>query len=159
MNNQIYQLVIFQLSKEEFGIEITKIKEIIRMKEITKLPNSSETFLGIINLRGNIVPIVDLRKKFNLEEKLTNKSRIIIIEVDGQNIGIIVDSVSEVLRIKSDEIEDAPDKIVGIRNEYLKGLAKVKDRIIILCDLEKLLTVEEKINLKEISENVKEDTA
>ncbi|ADL12490.1 chemotaxis protein CheW [Acetohalobium arabaticum] len=154
MSEETQQLIVFNLSGEEFGVKITKVQEIIRMKEITELPNSSEFMAGIINLRGDIISVIDLRNKFGVTQEETKKTRIIIVEMDDQDVGLIVDSVSEVLRINSENIEDAPDRIAGIKQDYLKGIGKIDERIIILLDLDKLLTAEEKIELENIDENV-----
>ncbi|MBM7623355.1 chemotaxis protein CheW [Sporohalobacter salinus] len=154
MSDKTKQLIVFNLGGEEFGVKITRIQEIIRMKEITELPNSSEFMAGIINLRGDIISVIDLRSKFAITQEETKKTRIIIVEMDDQDVGLIVDSVSEVLRISSEDIEDAPDRVAGIRQEYLKGIGKIDDRIIILLALDKLLTAEEKIELENIDENV-----
>ncbi|MCK8823817.1 chemotaxis protein CheW [Fuchsiella alkaliacetigena] len=154
MSNGTQQLIVFNLGGEEFGVKITKVQEIIRLQEITKLPNSSDFMSGIINLRGDIISVIDLRKRFGVEEEDTKKTRIIIVEMDNQDVGLIVDSVSEVLRIDPNDIEDAPQKIAGIRGDYLKGIGKIDDRIIILLALDKLLTTEEKIELEQVSEDV-----
>ncbi|KXS43580.1 MULTISPECIES: chemotaxis protein CheW [unclassified Candidatus Frackibacter] len=157
MSNETKQLIVFDLGGEEFGVKITKVQEIIRMKELTQLPNASEFMAGIINLRGDIISVIDLRKRFGVEQKETKKTRIIIVEMDNQDVGLIVDSVSEVLRIEPADIEDAPERIAGIKDDYLKGIGKVDDRIIILLDLDQLLTTEEKIELENASQNVNDE--
>lgn len=154
MSEETQQLIVFSLGGEEFGVKITRVQEIIRMKEITELPNSSEFMAGIINLRGDIISVIDLRNKFAVTQEETKKTRIIIVEMGDQDVGLIVDSVSEVLRINSEDVEDAPDRIAGIKQDYLKGIGKIDERIIILLDLDKLLTAEEKIELENIDENV-----
>lgn len=157
MSDKTEQLIVFSLGGEEFGVEITKVQEIIRMKEITELPNNSEFMAGIINLRGDIISVIDLRKRFEVEQKETKKTRIIIVEMDSQDVGLIVDSVSEVLRIDHEEIDDAPERIAGIKDDYLRGIGKIDERIVILLDLDKLLTAEEKIELENVSDNVDEE--
>jgi purine-binding chemotaxis protein CheW len=157
MSNATEQLIIFDLGGEEFGVEITKVQEIIRMKEITELPNKSEFMAGIINLRGDIISVIDLRKRFAVKQEDTKQTRIIIVEMDNQDVGLIVDSVSEVLRIEPEDIDDAPQKIAGIKDNYLRGIGKVEERIVILLDLNKLLTTEEKIELENINQDVDDE--
>ncbi|MGM0471392.1 MAG: chemotaxis protein CheW [Bacillota bacterium] len=156
MSEETRQLIVFNLGGEEFGVKITRVQEIIRPKKITELPNSSEFMAGIINLRGDIISVIDLRSKFGVQQETDQKTRIIIVEMDNQDVGLIVDSVSEVLRIEPEDIEEAPDRIAGIKEDYLKGIGKVDDRIVILLDLDKLLTAEEKIELENIEDNVEE---
>ncbi|SJZ30206.1 chemotaxis protein CheW [Selenihalanaerobacter shriftii] len=157
MSNETQQLIVFNLGGEEFGVKITKVQEIIRMTEISKLPNSSEFMSGIINLRGDIISVIDLRKRFGVEQQETKKTRIIIVEMDDQDVGLIVDNVSEVLRIEPEDIDDAPQRVAGIKDDYLKGIGKVEERIIVLLDLDKLLTTEEKIELENVDQNVEEE--
>lgn len=154
MSSKNNQLIIFRLAEEEFGVEITKVQEIIHMKDLTQLPDSSGFMAGIINLRGDIISVIDLRRRFGLKQEVTKNTRIVIIEMNDQDVGLIVDAVSEVLRIEDNNIEDAPKKIVGIKNDYLKGIGKVEDKIIILLDLDKLLTTEEKLKLEKASKDI-----
>lgn len=146
------QFIIFHLGSEEFGIEITKAHEIVRMQGITELPQSSDFIEGIINLRGDIITIIDLRKRFNLESKTGQETRIIIIDLKNIKAGLIVDSISEVIRINSDDISDPPGRVAGIKRDYLKGIGKIEDRLIILLDLNQLLSSEEMIELETIEE-------
>lgn len=146
------QFIIFHLGTEEFGIEITKAHEIVRMQGITELPQSSDFIEGIINLRGDIITIIDLRKRFNLESKTGKETRIIIIDLQNIKAGLIVDSISEVIRINSDDISDPPGRVAGIKRDYLKGIGKINDRLIILLDLNQLLSTEEMIELETIEE-------
>lgn len=146
------QFIIFNLGSEEFGIEITKAHEIVRMQGITELPQSSEFIEGIINLRGEIITIIDLRKRFNLEPEMGKETRIIIIDLKNIKAGLIVDSISEVIRINSDEISEPPGRVAGIKRDYLKGIGKIDERLIILLDLNQLLSSEEMIELESIDE-------
>lgn len=146
---EILQLVTFHLGEEEFGIDILKVQEIIRLLTITKVPNAPHFVEGVINLRGRVIPILDLRKRFNLKIKENDKNtRIIVVIINGMTVGFIVDSVSEVLRIPKETVEPAPPVVAGVESEYIKGVGKLDDRLLILLDLEKLLTEKEK---KEIS--------
>lgn len=135
------QLVVFQLGDETYGIEISAVHEIIRMQSITKVPRTPEFVEGVINLRGRIVPVIDLHKRFNLPlEEETAHSRIIVVEVKGVTVGMIVDSVSEVLRLPQANIDPPPPAITGgIETEYLRGIGKWEERLIILLDLDKVL--------------------
>ena len=143
--SDLLQLVIFQLGGEEFGVEIMQVQEIIRMPEITRIPQSPEYVEGVINLRGKIIVVINLDNRFALNSKeLDDDSRIIIVEVGDNVIGIIVDSVSEVLRLSASNVDPAPEIIsTKIKADYLKGVGKLDDRLLILLDLEKVLSDEE----------------
>lgn len=144
------QLVAFKLGDEEYGISITQVQEIIRTTETTRIPQTPEFVEGVINLRGNLIPIIDLKKRFKLPGKEADDStRIIIVEVEDQTVGIIVDAVSEVLRLSNESIEPTPPGVVAsIDAEYLKGVGKMDDRLLIILDIDRLLTSKEKQNLK-----------
>ena len=138
--NEILQLVTFTLDNEEYAVAILKVQEIIRMKEITRVPNSPAFVEGVINLRGKVIPVVDLRKKFDLAEKENDEqSRIMIMDIQGITMGLVVDSVSEVLRIPSNTVEPTPPMASNISAEFIKGIAKLEDRLIILLDMDRLL--------------------
>ncbi len=138
--NEIIQLVSFKLGVEEFGVEILKVQEINRMISITKIPNSPNFVDGVINLRGRVLPVINLRKKLGLKEKENDKdTRIIVVDLAGKTIGFIVDSVSEVLRIPKNITEEPPKLATGINSNYITSVAKLEDRLLILLDLEKVL--------------------
>lgn len=137
------QLVSFRLGDEEYGIEITKIQEIILMGEITRVPQTPVYVKGLINLRSNVIPILDLRLRFGLPEGQTNdETRIMVVNVAGKTIGLIVDAVSEVLRVAQEEIAPPPPTVAGLGREYLTGLVKLEGRLLILLDIDKLLDEE-----------------
>ncbi|MFO7819586.1 MAG: chemotaxis protein CheW [Halanaerobacter sp.] len=143
------QMIIFDIGNEKFGIKITRIDEIIRMKEITELPDSSEYFAGIVNRRGDIVSVIDLRKRFGLDEITeTDNTRIIVIDFQGNDVGLIVDGVSEVLHIDEADIDDPPQSMVGIKDDYLQGIVKVDEDIVIILELDNLLKSKEEIELE-----------
>ena len=147
------QLVIFRLGGEEFGLEVGQVKEIIRMQNITPMPKAPDFIEGVINLRGQIVAVMDLANKFGLgvREK-TEKSRIVVVEVDENIVGMIVDEVPEVLRISEDRVEPAPDMIESqVKNEFITGVGKFEDRLIIILDANKILDQEEikQLNIEE----------
>ena len=134
------QLVSFRLAQEEYGIEITKVQEIILMGEITRVPQTPEYIKGLINLRSTVIPIVDLRLRFGLpSESPTDETRIMVVNVVGKTIGIIVDAVSEVLRISHEQIAPPPPTVAGLGREYLTGLVKLDSRLLILLDIDKIL--------------------
>ncbi len=139
----------FRLGNEEFGIKILKIKEIIGLIDITPMPQAPEFVKGVINLRGKIIPVIDLRLRFGMESKeYDEKTCIIVVEIlisDSQTtfIGIVVDSVSEVINISSKDIEMPPQFGTSVNIEFISGIAKVKNKVVLLLDIDKVLTQEE----------------
>ncbi|MGQ9631481.1 MAG: chemotaxis protein CheW [bacterium] len=146
------QLVGFLLDNQEYGVGILQVQEIIRGREVTKVPRAPNFIEGVIDLRGIIIPIIDLRKRFDLKERPADEStRIIVVEVEGQTVGLIVDSVSEVLRVPADVISPPPPMTVGIDTDYIKGVARLAEgRLLIILDLDRILKPEEITALKEI---------
>ncbi len=142
VDNDLNQLVVFNLGVEEFGVNIMQVQEIIRMPDITRIPRSPEYIKGVINLRGKIIVVMDLDKRFGMtENELTDDSRIVVVDINGTIVGLVVDSVSEVIRLKSSNIEQTPEIITQkINAEYLTGVGKVDDRLLILLDLENIVT-------------------
>ncbi len=150
---ELLQLVSFKIGSEEFGVDILNVQEINRMVKITQVPNSPDYVEGIINLRGRILPVIDLRKILGLPKKEhDNETRIIVVDLDGKTVGFLVDSVNEVLRIPADITEAPPEIVVGINSKYLMAVGKLEDRIIMLLDLNKVLDENE---MKLISEFTK----
>ena len=142
------QLVSFNIGTEEFGVDILKVQEINRMVEITKVPQAPHYVEGVINLRGKVIPIVDLRKRFGLELKEHDKNtRIVVVDIGGNIMGMIVDSVSEVLRLPANTVEPPPEIVTGINSEYIKGVAKLDNRLLIFLDLSKVIDVTEMSNI------------
>jgi purine-binding chemotaxis protein CheW len=134
------QLVSFQLAKEVYGIEITKVREIILISEITNIPQTPQYVKGLINLRSTVIPVIDLRSFFGLPEGTqTDESRIMVLQANGKTIGIMVDAVSEVLRIKNDQIAPPPPTISGLGKEYITGLVKLDKQLLILLDIDMIL--------------------
>ena len=153
-NAKIYQLVSFRLANEEFGVDIIKVQEIIRVPEITKIPQMHNYVEGVINLRGNVIPVIDLRQKFGTESKdRNNATRIIVINVEGRVVGFIVDAVEQVLRLSDNQIAPPPTVGSHVGQKYLKGVGKLEEKLIILLDLDKLLSEEEHTALENIKEN------
>lgn len=146
--DELLQLVSFKLGNEEFAVDILKIQEINRMIEITKVPKSPDFVEGVINLRGKVIPIIDLRKRFGMEvTEHTKNTRIVVVDIDNKVVGLIVDGVSEVLRLPASTVEPPPPIVAGIDAEYINGVGKLEDRLLILLELEKVLSQEEKAAL------------
>lgn len=137
--DELIQLVTFKLGQEEFGIDILMVQEINRMVEITKVPQSPFYCEGVINLRGKVIPVIDLRKKFDMDvEEWTKDTRIVVCDVEGSVVGMIVDAVEEVLRIPSSTIEPAPEIVTSINSDYIKGITKMDNRLLIFLDITKI---------------------
>lgn len=140
----ISQVVSFRLANEEYGLNIMRVQEIILMGNITEIPEVPAYIRGLINLRGKVIPIVDLRKRFGLDVSDTNEStRIIVVNADGNTFGIVVDGVSEVLRIEADQIEPPPTGLLGLEQAYIKGLVKMGEKIMILLNMDTILSQED----------------
>ncbi len=135
------QFVVFRLENEEYGIDILRVKEIKEMMNITRVPKAASFVRGVINLRGEVIPVIDLRKKFNLPEgKESENTRIIIVSVDDITVGLIVDTSSEVIEISSEAIEEAPERVGNTEQDSIYGIGKVGERLIILLDIVKIVT-------------------
>ncbi|GAV26136.1 chemotaxis protein CheW [Carboxydothermus islandicus] len=144
-NKSEAQIVIFTLNQQQYGVDIAKVYEIIRMTDITKIPNTPYFVEGVINLRGKIIPVIDLRKRLGMPEVERDKAtRIIVVDVDGITVGMIVDSVMEVFRLNDVEIESTPSIINDIDSAFIQGIAIKDERMIILLDLNRVLKGEEK---------------
>lgn len=142
------KFLIFRLAEEEYGIGILRIKEIIGVMPITSVPRTPDFVEGVINLRGKVIPIVNLRLRFGMEQiELTDKTCIIVVEITGGAesilIGIIVDSVSEVVNVPSDQIEEVPPLGGNIDTKYILGMAKMEEKVKILLDIDRVLNQEE----------------
>lgn len=140
------QVVIFRLRDEEFGVEITSVLEISRMTEISRIPQAPGFVEGVINLRGDVLPVIDLAKQFGLksQEQLPKTARIVVVRAGSEMVGLIVDEVPEVLRITDDDIQPTPEIIkTKIKRDYVSGVGKLDDRLIIILDLNKVLLPEE----------------
>ncbi len=145
VDQELTQLVTFSIGDEEFGVNILQVQEIIRTMEITNVPRAPEFVEGVINLRGKVIPIVDMRRRFGLRSKEHDKyTRIIVIEIDMIIVGFVVDSVSEVLRIPANSVQPPPPVVAGMDSDYIDGVGKLEDRLLILLDLDSLLDNEEK---------------
>lgn len=135
------QLVTFEVGDEEFAIDILAVQEINRMLSITRVPQSPACVEGVINLRGRIIPVLDLRERFAMEPKAHgNESRIVVVDVAGRTLGFIVDRVHEVLRVDGSIVEPPPSLSSGVNVDYVRGVGKLNDRLLILLDLNRLFT-------------------
>ncbi|MDY0387122.1 MAG: chemotaxis protein CheW [Methanolobus sp.] len=142
IDEYLHQLVVFSLGVEEFAVNIMQVQEIIRMPEITRIPRSPDYVKGVINLRGKIIVVMDLDKRFGMSQKnITDESRVVVVDIEGTVIGLVVDSVSEVIRLQGSNIDQTPEIITqSINAEYLKGVGKLEDRLLILLNLENIIS-------------------
>jgi len=150
---QLKELVSFRIAQEHFGVDILVVQEIIRLPEITPIPNAPVFILGVINLRGRIIPVVDLRRRLKIQGKApdsdTRKTRILIVELHNHVTGFIVDAVPGIMKVPLSEIEPTPDLLVSsIDAEYIKGVIKLSDHLVVLLDFQKILKSQEKKELQ-----------
>jgi purine-binding chemotaxis protein CheW len=152
-SGELIQLVSFKLDEEEYGVDVLKVREIIRMPSITRVPNTPHYVEGVINLRGKVIPIMSIRRRFGLSEVENDKStRIMVMDVDGELMGFIVDSVSEVIRISQHEIQPPPPVATsGIDQDCMSGVINQPERLLILLDLEKMSSKEDRKTLSNLS--------
>jgi len=145
---ELRQFISFSVGEEEYGLELLRVKEVIRVRQITRLPKAPSFVKGIINLRGDVIPIIDLRDKFGLEAKeATATTRVIVVEVEAKLMGMVVDSASQVVRIPADQIDPPPPVLGGFSQEFITGVGKIDDRLIILLNSDAVLTAEERTQL------------
>jgi purine-binding chemotaxis protein CheW len=138
-DNPIIQLVGFRLDNEDYAIAITKIQEIILMKPITRIPQVPDFIEGLINLRGSVIPIINLRKRFGLAiREVDDETRTIVVNIHDKTVGCIVDAVTQVMRINRDQIQPPPLSVLAISHQYIAGLARLDDRLVIILDIERL---------------------
>jgi len=136
----VIQLVSFTLDGVEYGIDILQVHEILRIPDITRLPNTPDFIRGVINLRGNVIPVVDIRKRFGYSSiEVTEFTRIIVIEAEGKQIGLFVDNVSQVIRLSDKNIDPPSDLIEGVSEEFITGVGRLKDRLVVILNLANIL--------------------
>ncbi|MCE5324243.1 chemotaxis protein CheW [bacterium] len=156
--DQWEQLVVFDLAHEFYGVDIGAVNTIIRMQEITRIPRTPEFVEGVINLRGSIVPVIDLRKRFGLPVgDATKSSRIVVVEAADQMIGMVVDAVAETLRLSADMIEPPSPVVVNVDSAYVRGVGKQENRLVILIDLEKVLTEKDLDTLSKVEKRSRKE--
>lgn len=147
------KVIVFALANEEYGVEVEKVKTIERMMPMTRVPKTYDFVKGVINLRGVVVPVIDLRGRFGLPEaEFTDNSRIVIIQVDDLEVGMIVDAANDVIDVDADQIQDPPEIVGGVRAKYLRGVAKIGDRLLVLLNLKEVLNKSEIVKLEDLEE-------
>jgi purine-binding chemotaxis protein CheW len=148
------KVIVFALAHEEYGVEVEKVRTIERMQPMTRVPKTPEFVKGVINLRGVVTPVIDLRGRFGFEEsEYTENSRIIIVAAGDIEVGLIVDSANDVIDVDSDHISDPPEVVGGIKARYLRGIARINEtRLLILLNLEEVLKKSEIIQLENLEE-------
>ena len=138
------QIVCFKIGKEEYGIDILQVQEILKLPKITKLPKSIDYIMGVIDLRGKVIPIIDLSKKFRIASgNVSGGMRAIVVECGGKQVGLGIDSVSHVLKIDSKDIEPPPPVVKGISGKYIVGIAKLESGFIVVLDISKIFSKDE----------------
>lgn len=156
---ELLQLVSFHLSGEEFGLDILQVQEIIRMMDMTRVPNSPEFVEGVINLRGKVIPVIGLRKRFGLEDHPHDtQTRIVVVEVNGTVVGFVVDSVSEVLRIPADTVEPPP-RLIKVDREYISGVGKLDNRLLLMLDVNRLMSDTEQAAVADVAQKSEPEPA
>jgi len=144
------QVVVFELGNEKYGTEISTVREIIRMPTVTQMPGTPEHVRGVINLRGRVIPVVDLRTRFRLPSTdLTENTRVLVVDIRGENIGVVVDAVTEVRRISNATVEAPGPTATTEESVYIEGIAKQEDHLLILLDLEQALSNQVPSNLSD----------
>ena len=147
------QLVVFEVANEHYGVDIAAVESIIKVQTITKVPHAPAFVEGITNLRGTVLPVIDLRKRFGLAAVESDRdTRIVVVDVNGTKVGMVVDGVSEVLRVPSEAIEPPSPIVVTTASQFVTGIAKVGERLVILVDLGRVLSVEEAGELQRVAQ-------
>jgi purine-binding chemotaxis protein CheW len=147
------QLVIFELADEQYGLDIAGVESIIKLQNITSVPQAPKFVEGVTNLRGVVLPVIDLRKRFGLENTdKTKDTRIVVVEMGDTTVGMVVDAVTEVLRVSSEAIEPPSPLVTTVDSSFITGIAKVENRLIILLDLGKVLSMHEKSQLQAVAD-------
>ncbi len=145
---ELRQFISFRIGREEYGLELLRVKEVIRLREITRLPTAPAWVMGIINLRGDVIPIIALRDRLGLEgREATTDTRVIVVEIDGRLLGLVVDSASQVVRIPAAEIDPPPSMPGALAQEFIAGVGKQEDRLVILLNVDAVLTRTERTAL------------
>jgi purine-binding chemotaxis protein CheW len=141
---EVKQLISFTVGAEEYGLELLRVKEVIRMRHITWLPKAPPCVKGIINLRGEVIPIVDLRERFGLQgQEQTAMTRVIVVEVAGKPVGMVVDSASQVVRVPADQFDPPPTVMGEGSRDFITAVGKTGDRLIMMIDVDRILSTEE----------------
>ena len=141
------QIVCFKIGSEEYGIDILQVQEILKIPKVTKLPKSSRHILGVIDLRGRVIPIIDLGKRFGIVADLSNSSRAVVVDIEGKQVGLAIDSVSHVIKVDAGDIEPPPPVVKGISGKYIVGIAKLKTGFVVILDINQIFSSEEIMSL------------
>jgi purine-binding chemotaxis protein CheW len=145
------QIVVFELANEHYGVDIASVESIVKLQSITNVPQAPSFVEGVTNLRGSVLPVIDLRKRFGLQARdISKDSRIVVVSLNKTKVGMIVDSVSEVLRIPEETIEPAPPMVTSVNSSFITGIAKVDHKLIILLDLGKILSSKEETKISKL---------
>jgi purine-binding chemotaxis protein CheW len=143
-DSEVVQLVSFMLDDVEYGVDILSVHEILRFPEMTRLPNTPPFIKGVINLRGNVIPVVDMRIRFGFPEgDVTDLTRIIVVETGGKQVGILVDNVYQVVRLPVASIDPPSDLITGISEDFISGIGRLRDRLIVLLNMTQIIFLED----------------
>lgn len=143
------QIVIFRLGDEEFGMDVFSVLEILRHQQVTAVPKAPAFVEGVIDVRGALIPVVDLRKRFELPAAPTDgRTRIVVTQFGDERLGLVVDAVSEVLRVPESAISEPPAYVKGLAAEYVRGLVRLEGRLVVLLDIERILSTQERIALE-----------
>jgi len=150
IESEVIQFVSFMLDDVEYGVDILSVHEILRYPEITRLPNTPNFIKGVINLRGNVLPVVDVRLRFGFPKgNITDLTRIIVVETGGKQVGLLVDNVYQVVRIPVVNVDPPSDLITGVSEEFISGIGRLKDRLIVLLNMSHIIFLEEKETVQE----------
>ncbi len=153
--SDIVQIVVFSIEDENYGLEILKVQEVLRLPTITHLPKAPSYIKGVINRLGDVIPVIDLREKFGLEPlEYTEVTRVVIVGIKGKKIGMIVDTVNKVLRVKAEEIQPSPPIVSGLASEYTSGVVNYNDQLIVLLQIDRILSEEDIIYLEKAKDAV-----
>ena len=153
------QLVVFELADEHYGVDIAAVEGIIKMQTITSVPHAPSFVEGVTNLRGSVLPVLDLRKRFGMPKTdYTSETRIVVVEMGGNSVGMVVDGVSEVLRVPENAVEPPSPLVTSVDSAFITGIAKVEDRLVILLDLSKVLSTKESAELQPVQNAQQEDS-
>jgi purine-binding chemotaxis protein CheW len=158
MERKERQLVVFNLGQEEYGVDILQVQEIKRLTEITRVPNAPVFVEGVINLRGNVIPVIDLHKRFNLTAaEVTEESRIVIVNVKDITVGITVDAVSEVITLEETAFAPPPPLVAGIEASFIEAIGKLEERLLILLNMDRILGLDEVEVAKKVAEKAMQE--
>ncbi|UAL54278.1 chemotaxis protein CheW [Metabacillus dongyingensis] len=143
------KMIVFQLNHEEYGISVDKVRSIEKIQVITRVPGTKPFVKGVINLRGIVTPVIDLRTRFDMQQKpFSDSSRIIVAALDEYEVGLIVDAANDVIDLEMEEIEPAPEVVGAVEADYVEGVAKIDRRLIIILDLNKVLAADNALALQ-----------